>query len=178
MKKSICIIILSVALAGCVTTSNRRRNTELRKYNEIETLKRKVSQLENSLAEMSAGRERLYQEMGSLRSSVKKDSDSMKSDLAALERLIKAAENKRARDREQIVAALTKKMYVLMKKVGSAASVYEQQGRIHTVETGQTLSEIARAYPAVTVKAIVAANKEIRTENSIIKVGQKIFIPE
>ena len=176
MKKCICTIILSVALAGCVTTSSRRRDTELRKYNEIERLKRKVSQLENSIAEMSAGRERLYEEMSSLRVSVKKDSDSMKSDLAALDRLIKAAENARTRDREQIVAALTEKMLVLMKKAGSAAPVYER-GRIHTVEVGQTLSVIARAY-AVTVKAIVAANKEIRTKNSIIKVGQKIFIPE
>ncbi|MCK5850721.1 MAG: LysM peptidoglycan-binding domain-containing protein [Kiritimatiellae bacterium] len=176
MKKCICITILSVVLAGCVTTSGRRRNADLRKYNEIEILKRKVSQLENSLAEVSAGRERLYDEMGSLRSSVKKDNDSTKNHLAALDRLVKTAENARVRDREQIVAALTEKMLILMKKDGSAAQVYER-GRIHIVEAGQTLSVIARAY-AVTVKAIVAANKDISTKNSIIKVGQKVFIPE
>jgi len=117
-----------------------------------------------------------------------RDIESLRSRLDALEAALReqqqATETRfhdsdaaRAQDREWVVAELARKLTEIQKTltpppppVPARGSGYE-----HLVKSGETLSEIARAY-GVKIEAILKANG-LRDANTI-RVGQKLFIPD
>lgn len=109
------------------------------------------------------------------------ESESLRAAVASLENRVRALEKARARDREEIIDHLTRKITQLMGSQGSTRSSSSNRGASsdygyeHVVQTGETLSQIASAYGA-SVKAIVDANN-LKSPDQL-KVGQKLFIPE
>jgi len=76
--------------------------------------------------------------------------------------------------KRELYEELSGKIATVM-KVQSAQSSRGQSGLEHTVKPGETLSAIATAYN-VKVSRIMDANG--LKKDSILKVGQKLFIPE
>ena len=83
----------------------------------------------------------------------------------------------RQKDKEILAQQLGRKMEEMFKAytVPSPARAQYQDGVIHTVEAGQTLSEIAARY-GVTIRAIMQANKLSNPDQ--LHVGQELFIPD
>jgi len=177
--KSCGIGLLVFLLAGCTTLNSQRRSQALRRDNDLSALKAHVAKLENRVNDIEGARRRMYEENDALRAEIKRESEKLRAELTAVQDLVKAVEKARARDRQklvdEIVAILSKRVSVLLREHQPAPAY--QTGREHTVQQGETLSEIARAY-GVTVKAIVRANKQLKSEATIIRPGQKLFIPE
>lgn len=169
------LLPLVLFASSCTTMSSGRRAQSLRRDNELEILKTRVAKLENRVNDIEAARQRLYEENDALRAGIRRENESLRADLEALRKLISAVETARAQDRKEIVEALSKRMHEVLARQ-QKTPVY-QTGREHTVQQGETLSEIARAY-GVAVKTIVDANKRLKTANTIIVPGQKLFIPE
>jgi LysM repeat protein len=57
----------------------------------------------------------------------------------------------------------------------NTAATGKETGRLHTVEAGQTLSEIAAAYKT-TQAAIIKANNMANANQ--LRIGQELFIPD
>ena len=98
--------------------------------------------------------------------------------LGQVEKQIQAVDAARLKDREEIVDKLSTKITQVMSSSAGSSSPSRARGGAgyeHTVDTGQTLSEIARAY-GVTMQAIIREN-DLQNPDSL-RVGQKLFIPE
>lgn len=98
----------------------------------------------------------------------------------ALARRVDALEAARAKDRQDIVDALSREMAKLVGGSGGGGRTPPsrggtQSGRNHTVKAGQSLSEIASAY-GVKVNAIIDAN-QIKNPN-LLRAGDILFIPD
>ena len=157
------------------TISGGRNAQALRRDNEFNALKARVAELENRVNDIEGARQRLYEENDTLRAAVRKDGDTLRQEMVQMQGLIRAVETARAKDRQEIIDILSKRMSELIAQQ-QKAPVY-QRGREHTVQQGETLSEIARAY-GVTVTVIVNANKTLKSVDTIIRPGDKLFIPE
>ena len=155
--------------------SGGRNAQALRRDNDFDALRARVAELENRVNDVEGARQRLYEDNDALREAVQKDNEDLRQELVRVQGLIRAVETARAKDRDEIVGILSKRMAELLEQQ-QKAPVY-QTGREHTVQQGETLSEIARAY-GVTVNAIVGANKTLKTADTVIRPGQKLFIPE
>jgi LysM repeat protein len=92
----------------------------------------------------------------------------------------------RASDREEIINSITSRVTKILESqsprtgprttsTGGGSSGGSQTGYEHIVESGQTLSAIAKAY-GVNMKTIIQANN-LSDPNSL-RSGQKLFIPE
>ncbi len=99
--------------------------------------------------------------------------------LVAVKRDLTFLKGEQAKLRQEIVADLTKKITQIVppKPVAKKPALppISTTGREHVVEQGQTLTEIAQAYKQ-SVKVIMRANKI--SNPSLIRVGQKLFIPD
>ena len=103
-----------------------------------------------------------------------------KDELAALRADLNTAKASHAQLREAIVDDLSKRIAALaekrdMEERKAREAAAQRSGYNHTVEAGQTLSAIAKAY-GVSQKAIMQANR--LTDASKLRVGQKLFIPD
>lgn len=113
-------------------------------------------------------------------------------DVAALRRDIQMLRGEHDRMRQEIAADLAARIEKIAARQAAAAAAAsagaegagrrpagrraaERSGYEHTVERGQTLSEIARGY-GTSVRAIMDANKI--SNPSAIRVGQVLFIPD
>jgi nucleoid-associated protein YgaU len=100
-----------------------------------------------------------------------------------IERHLAQMEAARQRENKEMVDRLTEKISAIMQKSGGSSSSRGSprtpsratSGYEHTVEAGQTLSEIASAY-GVTVKAILEANG-LQDANRV-RSGMVLFIPK
>lgn len=108
---------------------------------------------------------------------VRQDLRRQQQEVERLSREIAELRAERERLRQDIVADLSERMSRLMaaQTPPSAPAARAQAGYEHSVERGQTLSDIARAY-GVSVDAILQANN--LTNPDRIREGQKLFIPE
>ncbi len=109
-----------------------------------------------------------------------RQSDGVRAELDALRREVDSLRGDREQLRKQIVDDLGREIKRLMAAEPTGAptrssGASRQAGYEHKVQTGQTLSEIAKAYNS-TVPAILKANN-MKDANQI-RVGQVLFIPE
>lgn len=163
-----------MGFSGCASVINERRNAAMRERSDIDNLKAKLSRLEEQVDGITAAQQDLYRERETLHSSQEKNRLEFENRLSEMERALKAAEAARARLRQEIIESLSKKMAEIIRLQAVQAPRFEE-GREHTVQPGETLSEIAAVYK-VEVSAIVKANK-LKSADSI-RAGQKLFIPE
>ncbi len=179
MKCLIPIFPIVLLAAGCTTLqAQQRRDAEVRLRTEVATAKQRTQTLEQRVEALEAVREMTFQRLDELRATVDALaalSDRRDGDLALR---VDRERADREKMRTELVQALSEKMAEIIKTQaparqpprGGGGSGYE-----HTVKSGETLSEIARAYN-VRMDAILRANK-LATPDSL-KVGQTLFIPD
>ncbi len=98
--------------------------------------------------------------------------------IADMGREINALEAARVADRKEIISKVTETVTKLTNKMNRNVQrnpPISEDGVIHRVAAGETLSEIAAAYK-VSTKILIRANK-LKNPDAL-KVGQEIFIPE
>lgn len=134
----------------------------------------RVERIEAQLQGIRGSQERVDAGMSELQQRQSQQARQMQADLDALRLELKAVQADRERLRAEISQDLAGKMTKLISD-HTPKPAPRQAGYEHVVKQGQTLSEIATAY-GVTVNAIVNANNMKSAD--VLKVGQKLFIPE
>ena len=159
------LLIAALLSAGCQTYQGqavRTRQTEDRLI-EQENQRRMAGRLETLEMEI----DRISRDLDTLR--------------RGLETRCAAIERKSEDDKREMISRLSGQLEKLLVKAAPppAAAAPSGGGEVygfeHVVRQGETISTIAKAYN-VTPKAIVDANK-IKNP-SLIRIGQKLFIPE
>lgn len=167
---------LVLSLAGCETLVQQQRSQRVRQYSDLELLSRDVTQLKEQVRELSASRERVYQEAEATRAASDATARQLGTRMDALEQALKASEARQAQQKQDIISSLSSKVTGLLKAQAQTASAPTHvRGREHTVEEGQTLSEIARAYG--TKMSVIQKANALKNPDSL-RVGQVLFIPE
>jgi len=172
----VALSLVALSLTGCETLLQQQRSQRVRQYSELEELRRDVAQLKDQVQELSASRERVYQEAEGARTASDATARQLGARMDALEQAQRTAEARQEQQKQEIINTLSTKMSGLLKTQAQASSgPTHVRGREHTVEEGQTLSEIARAY-GTKMSVIQKANNMSNPDN--LRVGQVLFIPE
>lgn len=167
-------VVVVLLLCGCATTTSERQRYDVMRDREVVSLKTDLQRLSDRVDGMIAYQEDLASQLEALRAWAEEDSEGLRAALAETERVIAATQALGERMREELVRDLTRKIQTLMPTQQQPRGEY-QEGYEHIVKSGETLSEIARAYH-VKVAVIVKANNLASPDS--IRVGQKLFIPE
>ncbi len=163
----ILLLGLLMPLCGCTAMSLGQRSDEKARMNaDMERLKADVARLKEKIEVMSASQQDLYTQMEAVKTAQRNGGKDAEIDMK-----IQTANDRLRRDLEE---RLSGKMAAIIKSQTSQSS-RGQSGLEHTVKPGETLSAIATAYN-VKVSRIVEANG--LKADAILKVGQKLFIPE
>lgn len=179
--RTVIALLAPFALIGC--TSSNRQATDLRVRTELVNLGERVEQITERLDTIENQNDRLTKQIEILERAMRdardvsiSDARKLTTQLTTLKKEIVAVDTARREDRKIIVDEITARVAEMMKQLAPAApSMRSQSGYEHTIQPGQTLSEIAAHYK-VTTDRIVEANK-LANPNSI-RVGQKLFIPD
>ena len=159
---------------------------------QVNTLRQDYAQLEQRATQADAQAKtiaRLQDENTKLRdeiNNIKKLNDLFVDNIKKLGDELVAVKNDRETLRKQITDDLTAKITAAIEKNNAARpapqgggspakNTGKETGRLHVVEAGQTLSEIAAAYKTK-IDVIVKANN-MKDANSL-RVGQELFIPD
>ena len=168
------VVVLS---AGCMSARVERQASMMRQEQEEANLQTDVQRLKEKMRDVGTAQQDVYRDVEACREAVRSLEMRLDRELSELRTMIKALEDARVRDREQIVEAISKRVGQLVgsPSAGSRTSSHGDRGYEHTVQPGQTLSEIAKAYN-VRPDVIVRANN--LSNPNAIRVGQVLFIPE
>ncbi len=175
-------LICAVMLSGCVTYGNARQRQAMHEREDMLLLEENHRHLKGRLEGLEMETEQLQRELAQQRTEQSRKVDQqlqgMESRLAGLERRIAEVDRAREADKQEIVDRLSKTIEQIIAsrpdttRGPRAAGGY---GYEHTVQPGETLSQIAAAY-GVRARAIIDAN-EIQNPD-MLRVGQVLFIPE
>ncbi len=171
---------LGVVLAGatgCETLlqGQGQRLDQLQEQTANENLQRDVAQLKDAVRDLRAAQERSFAELEQLRAESRGGGRTAETRLAELERGLRAEVSARESLRRDIDAIPGKVAGIVNTHRPPAPAPQVIEGREHTVEAGQTISDIAKAY-GVKTTVIIKANNITRPD--ALKVGQKLIIPE
>lgn len=178
MRNLFLVLGVLAVTSGCETLSGQRqRMDQTRLHNEMANQKIQIQRLEQRLDGMEAEREVLYVQMAALQQSLAVSESRRHAELSALHAQLTAQAQAQESLRRELADELSGRMAKILQTQAATASTAArtQPGWVHTVKSGQTLSEIAREYNASTA-AIVKANNLKNPHD--IKVGQELFIPE
>lgn len=173
MKQPLSLTLLSIALlTGCETiqTPHQRQKMTAREQAEKRMTDEKLRRLQGSVETATMENARLSQEVQQLRS----DIYALNQKLGELGSSVHSLDVRQQQDKQEIASKVLGQLKTLEQKQQAAAPGSREGMRIHTVESGHTLSAIASAY-GTTVKAIKQANN---LKNDVIQIGQKIYIPQ
>ena len=154
-----------VATSGCQTyrmQQEQARNDAAASYNQ-----ERMRVVQGRVESMESENSRLLREVQELRAEVNR----CNSQISQLNSNMQALEAKQVREMKKTIAEVEK---ILNSSSRRGSSSNRGPGRMHTVQSGHTLSTIAQAYGS-TVKTIKKANN---LDSDVIFVGQKLFIPE
>lgn len=171
-----------LASSGCLTVLDPGASRATREREDVLILRENDRRLQGRVESLELQVERLLQDMDRLQDDQRRRQagadEQLDGRLAQVEKKIQAVDAARAKDREEIIDKLSSKITQVMSTSSGSSSRSRPRGGTgyeHTVDTGQTLSEIARAY-GVTMQAIIREN-ELQNPDAL-RVGQKLFIPE
>jgi len=178
--------ILMLCNTGCETIGQQRRRQEMYEEEDKRLVQESMRRVEGRVETLEFEIERLQQELGRARDeaagAARTATELLEPRLNTVESRMAALEKQRVKDRQELVDSLSRKMADIMKSSSSGGGVTRSSkprssgyGYEHTVEAGQTLSEIATAY-GVSVQRILDEN-DLKNAN-MLKVGQVLFIPE
>ena len=183
-----------VAFSGCETmynNSGRRQeadNAAMRAAIERQQLSRDTEIAKAAAQSAEVQLQQLDMRLSRLEDSLRQSQNANGSDLAALQREIATIKGEAAAiraDRETLkkeiineISTEVARLLAAQQKVAAATAAStataSQSGYEHKVQSGQTLSAIAQAY-GVSIDKIKKANG---LKNDVIRVGQKLFIPD
>lgn len=169
MLKSIILAACLVAVAcGCVAPQSQT-SADARLRADLMLLREDLVRVQGRSESLDSEYQRLIGEIDALNNAVARMGDRAE----RMERDIVELRTARTKDREMIIDELSARVSKLLAGAraapGGAMTGYE-----HTVQAGETLSEIAAAYK-VRASAIIEANN---LENpDLLRQGQKLFIP-
>lgn len=186
---SVVILLTTILLgaAGCLELDSHQNKApaspvmtqaDMGYYNE--ELRRLNARLDSTDAEIG----RLYSELANLRSSsgnmVRADQiQAVETRISDLQRQITTLDAARTQDKRDIYDDITQKVTTIINTANAnrapAKSKKSESGWEHVVQSGESLSAIAKAYN-VKVASIMEANN-IKNANTI-RAGQKLFIPD
>lgn len=167
--------VLVVGLSGCTTLSQQRQYDDMRRLSELQEIRSRLDRVEARINGIVEGQEQLAGEVMALRSEGATASGDSSRRLAMLEQKVAAQAEESARARDVLLGTVTTRVAEIVNAPPASARAGAETGLEHSVQQGETLSEIAKAY-GVTVSAIVKANG--LTNADTIRVGQKLFIPQ
>jgi len=184
IKSTFFLLICIFGLTGCVTTrqtaaelrqeEQRRLAVQERERHLAEEERRRALMLRTEEAEVQVHEVR--QDVSRLRNelaqSQAQDIQRLDQRITRLETSLRELEQRRQKDREEIITILSNRMAELMRQ--QQASRPAAGGRTHTVSRGETLSAIAAAWE-VSPQAIIRANNLSTPDR--LQVGQTLTIP-
>jgi len=168
------MLLVCLLAAGCTTLGTRRQIEEARRDTESERLRVQVHRLNERVAALERYQQELGGQIEALQAADNRNATQVRDHLKTLDKTAEATGRTLSRLREEIIKDLSERIEKLLKKQ-SGAGRRTESGYWHTVEQGQTLSEIAKAYN-VPVAAIVRANN--LSNPDAIRVGTRLFIPD
>ena len=173
------LVVTGLFLSGCVALEESRIETA-RQKNELTNQRTEVDQLSVRMAAMEKQIEDLRARFDSLRTETDAERRTIREQLVAVDRSVKALESSRETDKKAVIDDLTVKIAKLGETLqarsgASGGAAGSQGGREHVVQAGETLSAIAAAYK-VRAGALAEANG-LKNPDSL-RVGQKLIIPE
>lgn len=173
MKKIICVSSLLAAgmLTGCTTYQTPAASRETMRQRED------LRQSQERARRISGDVETLQMEIDRLSGAVHQLQQLRENDINQLESKIQQLSSAQAKDKQEIIDALTARIEKLLKNSAPppASSGGSEYGIEHVVRPGETLSAISKAYGA-SPKAIINASN-LKDPNQL-RVGQKLFIPQ
>jgi len=169
-----------IGLSGCETmTGNSQQMNQqvMRQREDVRIAREDTRRLTGQVADMERQFVELQQALQQTRTELVRMMDER---VAVQNRAIEGLNAARIKDREEVVRALSARLEEILaaqqharsSPPRGASSPYSIE---HTVQPGETLWAIAKAYN-VTSKAITDANNLTRPDS--LKVGQKIIIPQ
>jgi hypothetical protein len=174
-----------LGLSGCVTTRQEQARLEAERREDHLIMMQEVRKLEGRLEGVEMEVQGVNRAVDGVSRTAAQDarveSESLRAAIKSLESRVGALESARARDREEIIDHLTRKITQVMSTQGSARSSAStrrstsEYGYEHVVQPGENLSRIAAAY-GVSMKAIIQANN-LKNPDQLQK-DQVLFIPE
>lgn len=187
--------ISTILMCGCETiyggggyggSRSARQEAVLRQQMEQQQLRQDAQSaraaaqsLESQVGQMDLRLERIEATTRSGAWATQADLEILRAENKALRDELALAKSEHERLRSEIVGNVQNLIKEMQKR--SASSQTSSQARTsslsgyeHKVESGQTLSEIAKAY-GVSMKKIIEANK---LKGDVIRVGQILFIPD
>lgn len=180
MKKSaagrLCLAMaMAAGVSGCVTLENpeERQAEQQRQWNEMQNMQLEITKLRARLDGMQQSDEALARRMDELKSHVSTEMDSMRRSVSEVRASVSDSEGRLKQSWDESIGNVSKKIADMV-NTSKPAPAPVQTGLEHTVGSGETLSEISKAY-GVPVAAIVQANN--LKDAHQIRVGQKLFIP-
>ncbi len=181
------VALLAATLSACVAAWPDNTPDDPR---QAPATKAELDYLRGELARTSARIQTLESDIGLLQqqlaasrnaapSATQTDLAAVRDQMSALERQIQAVDSARANDRQTLYTDLSKKVDQAAKAISASRPApspakTSQTGIEHVVQAGETLSLIAQAY-GKKIADIKAANN---LKSDVIRIGQKLFIPD
>lgn len=163
-------LVSVVVFSGCQTMQSQR-TTQAQSANITRYVSEMERRMNSKLETLSSENARLQQQIQQLGEELRASN----SQVALLSSNMSALDARQKKEITQLVNEVNAKLrQVGTQSSNSGGSRAAVSGRLHTVESGHTLSTIAAAYGS-TVKAIKDANN---LKSDVIFVGQKLVIPD
>ncbi|MFA7256395.1 MAG: LysM domain-containing protein [Kiritimatiellales bacterium] len=165
MKNFVCVVLLAMTLTGCETMPFQVQTRADRAALSQDQLIAQENQ-----QRLSGRLESLELEIGR----ISRDLDTLRSQL---DTRCASIERKSEADKQEMVARLSGELDKLIKQASASrpAAATSSRGIEHTVQPGETLYIISKAY-GVSSKAIIDINKIPDPDR--LSVGQKLVIPQ
>jgi len=175
-------IAIAGALTGCQTTGwEQQRQQDDRLASELAELRVSVQRMEHRLADLIGEQDDLGADLAELRRAHREQTSRNDAALDAVSSRLDEQERAQRALRQELTADLSSRMEELIRTQVRAAGAGQRTrgsraevGYEHEVQSGETLSEIARAY-GVSSQDIMQAN-DLRNPD-VLRVGQTLFIP-
>ena len=147
---------------------------------QLDRLRSEVSSLQTANADLQKKLSDVLKELQELKAQTKPTGNyAGADDVKQLAESIKEVDRKRAADRELILSEIKKLPKALSVPQVTERSTPAEKGYEYTVQSGDTLSAIVKAYRdqgvKVTVDDVIKANTGLNANS--LQVGKKIFIP-
>ena len=165
-----------LAVAGCTTLGTNRQIEEARRNADTDNFRKELERLNRRVASLEQSQQDLYRQLEVRKTADTRNTSRIEEHLSTLDEAVQSTGGALSRLRQEVVKDLSARMETLLHgQAGAGGGQRTESGVWHTVKTGQTLSEIAKAYN-VPVNAIVRANS-LKNPDSV-RAGARLFIPD
>jgi LysM repeat protein len=185
MKKAHFFPLIAAGLllgsTGCATYENQRVAQQTREREDVLLLQERVRQLDGRLEGIEMELQQLYRDITAqnraLEQTRQEVNQNVDRQLQTLASQVQQLQQSRQADKQEIINSLTATIQQMIAASGQSSrrAASSGYGYEHTVQPGETLSQIAQAY-GVTSKAIIDANQ--LANPNMLRVGQTLFVPE